>query len=90
VPLVLAQVAGAAAGAVLLNAMFDLPPVQVAATPRGSAGAWLGEVVATAGLVALVVALARTGRTGLAAPAVAPGSVRPTGPPRPPRSPTPP
>jgi glycerol uptake facilitator-like aquaporin len=69
--LVLVQVVGAVAGAVLAHAMFDLPPVQVAATPRGSSGLWLGEVVATAGLVALVVALVRTGRTGLAAPAVA-------------------
>jgi hypothetical protein len=34
-------------------------------------GLWLGEIVATAGLVALIVALARTGRAALSAMAVA-------------------
>jgi glycerol uptake facilitator-like aquaporin len=65
-----AQTVGAALGAVLANAMFDLPPVQIADTVRGTPGVWLAEVVATAGLVALVFALARTGRAALSAGAV--------------------
>jgi len=65
-----AQTAGAVAGAVLANAMFDVPVTQVATTERTGADLWLGEVVATAGLVLLVFALARTGRGPMAAPAV--------------------
>ena len=65
-----AQTTGAVLGALLANTMYDLAPVQVASTVRAGPGLWLGEVVATAGLVALVVALTRTGRAPLAAAAV--------------------
>ena len=58
---VVAQFAGAAAGAMLANAMFELPLVQWAAKARGGPGQWLAEVVATAGLV-LVIALASPAR----------------------------
>lgn len=51
---VLAQLAGALAGAVLANAMFELPPLQWAAKARGGAGQWIAEVVATAGLVLVI------------------------------------
>jgi glycerol uptake facilitator-like aquaporin len=63
------QVLGGVAGALLANAMFDVS-ADLATTHRASAGHLLGEVVATAGLVALVFALARTGRGAVAAPAV--------------------
>ena len=63
------QVLGGVAGALLANAMFDVR-ADLATTHRASAGHLLGEVVATAGLVALVFALARTGRGAVAAPAV--------------------
>lgn len=66
-----AQIAGGSAGAVLANLMFGLPPVTISATHRGGAHLWLAEVVATAGLVALVAALVRTGRTHLARATVA-------------------
>jgi len=62
-----AQVVGAIAGAVLANAMFDLAPLQIATKVRATPGLWLGEIVATAGLVALIFTLARTGRAGLSA-----------------------
>ncbi len=65
-----AQLAGALAGAVLANSMYGLDPLQVAATDRAGLSAGLAEVVATAGLVALVFALARTGRGALSAAAV--------------------
>lgn len=54
---VVAQLAGAGLGAVLANAMFDMPLVEFAAKARGGAGQWLAEVVATAGMV-VVIALA--------------------------------
>ena len=64
-----AQVAGGIGGAVLANLMFDVPTA-LSTTQRGGGGVWLAEVVATTGLVALIFALARTGRGALAAPAV--------------------
>jgi glycerol uptake facilitator-like aquaporin len=45
------QVVGCCAGAVLANAMFELPLVHASAQVRTGSGQWLGEVVATAGLV---------------------------------------
>jgi arsenate reductase len=58
-----AQLTGAVAGAALGNAMYELPAVEVSATARDGAGLWLGEVVATAGLVLVIGALTRTGAT---------------------------
>jgi arsenate reductase len=55
-----AQVIGASAGAVLANAMFDLHQ-GLAVQHRTAAHLWLGEVVATAGLLLVIVGLARTG-----------------------------
>ncbi|MGW3887811.1 aquaporin [Micromonospora chokoriensis] len=65
-----AQTTGAIGGSVLANLMFDLPPVAWSETDRAGANLWLAEVVATAGLVVLVFALARTGRTSTAPAAV--------------------
>ena len=65
----IAQTAGAVAGAALANVMFAAP-MAISTHQRSGTGLWVGEVVATAGLVALIFALARTGRGALAAPAV--------------------
>lgn len=65
-----AQTAGAIAGSVLANLMFDLPAATWSQTDRTGGNLWLAEVVATAGLVVLVFALARTGRTSAAPAAV--------------------
>jgi glycerol uptake facilitator-like aquaporin len=54
VALVGAQLAGAATGAVIANLMFDLPPVSLSAHVRSGTGLWLGELVATLGLVVIV------------------------------------
>lgn len=62
---VLAQVGGACAGAVLANVMFDLPPVTLSGHVRSGWGIWIGEVVATAGLLLVIGALTRTGRGSL-------------------------
>ncbi|PTA47439.1 aquaporin [Micromonospora sp. RP3T] len=66
----IAQTAGATAGAVLAHLMFDLPAVAWSRTDRGGGHLWLAEVVATAGLVLLIFALARSGRTAAAPAAV--------------------
>lgn len=67
---VVAQVVGGVAGAVLADLMFQVPLGELSGRDRSGAHLWLGEVVATAGLIALIVGLARTGRPSLAAPAV--------------------
>ncbi len=61
---------GAVAGAELANLMYQVPLDELASKDRTGAHLWLAEVVATAGLLALIFALARTGRGLLAAPAV--------------------
>lgn len=66
-----AQIAGAIGGAVLADAMFARPLVQWSTHDRFAVHLWLGEIVATAGLILLIFALARTGRTHLAPAAVA-------------------
>lgn len=58
---VVAQTAGAIGGAVLANAMFAVPTA-ISATDRATPHTFLAEIVATAGLVLLIVGLSRTGR----------------------------
>ncbi|MGW0215803.1 aquaporin [Micromonospora chokoriensis] len=65
-----AQTGGAITGAVLADLMFDVPAVAWSRTERTGGNLWLAEAVATAGLVVLVFALARTGRTTAAPAAV--------------------
>ncbi len=67
---VVVQVVGGVAGAWLANVMFDRRVFEVATKDRITTGHLVGEVVATAGLIALIFALARTGRAGLSAAAV--------------------
>ncbi|WP_443079102.1 aquaporin [Streptomyces sp. NBC_01498] len=57
-----AQIAGAIGGAVLADAMFGRPLVRFSAQDRFAGHLWLGEIVATAGLIWLVLGLARAGR----------------------------
>ena len=54
VAFVVAQITGAIAGALLANLMFDLPLVQISTHERVSPGLLVGEVVATAGLIAVI------------------------------------
>jgi glycerol uptake facilitator-like aquaporin len=67
---IVAQVAGAISGAILADLMFAVPAIAWSSTVRSAGHLWLGEVVATAGLVLLIFALARSGR-----PTVAPAAV---------------
>ncbi|GAA3484511.1 hypothetical protein GCM10018966_090430 [Streptomyces yanii] len=66
-----ARIAGAIAGAVLADGMFGKPLVQWSTHDRFAGHLWLGEVVATAGLILLIFGLARTDRAHLSAVAVA-------------------
>ncbi|HRD62373.1 MAG TPA: MIP/aquaporin family protein [Nocardioides sp.] len=64
-----AQVAGGIAGALLANVMFDVS-AGLSTKHRASGGHLVGEIVATAILVALIFALVRTERGAIAAPTV--------------------
>ena len=65
-----AQIAGAITGSVLANFVFAPPTVEFSGKDRSAGHLWLGEVVATAGLILLVFALARSGRATVAPAAV--------------------
>ncbi|MCU1551666.1 MAG: aquaporin family protein [Glaciihabitans sp.] len=65
-----AQVVGCIVGAILANAMFGLPAVTFSVNARLTAPHFLGEIVATAGLVLVIFSLARSGRASLAPAAV--------------------
>ena len=60
---VIAQVFGGVLGVITANAMFELPGIQASAHARSGAGLWLGEVVATAGLI-LVIQLVGAQKSG--------------------------
>jgi glycerol uptake facilitator-like aquaporin len=66
----LAQTLGGIVGAWLANVMFDRRVFEIATKDRITVGHLVGEVVATAGLIALIFALARSGRAALSAAAV--------------------
>ncbi len=66
-----AQVVGAIGGAILADAMFAEPLVRFSTHDRSAGHLWLGEVVATAGLILLIFGLNRVGRAALAPAAVA-------------------
>jgi glycerol uptake facilitator-like aquaporin len=64
------QLAGGIAGCVIANLMFDLRAVALSSHNRSSGGHWLGEVVATIGLVVVIFGVVRTGRSNMVAFAV--------------------
>jgi glycerol uptake facilitator-like aquaporin len=61
-----AQIGGGCAGAIVANLMFDLPAVDWSGTARSGAHLWLGEVVATFGLLSVILGVVRSGRPGAA------------------------
>ena len=61
--LILAQVVGGILGAVLANLMFGLSAVSISAHDRSGSGLWLGEVIATLGLILVVFGTVRSGRS---------------------------
>ncbi len=63
-----AQLAGAASGAWLAHAMFDMQILQTSSKLRGGLGQWIAEAVATAGLLFVII---RSGAAGVNAKASA-------------------
>jgi glycerol uptake facilitator-like aquaporin len=64
------QLLGALAGILVAHLMFGAQPLTVSSIERLSAGSFVAEVVATAGLLFVIFALIRHGRLVLIAPAV--------------------
>jgi glycerol uptake facilitator-like aquaporin len=68
--LVLAQLAGGVLGTVVANLMFDLPAITLSTHRRSGHGLWLGELVATLGLLAVIFGTVRSRRSDRVAFAV--------------------
>jgi arsenate reductase len=68
---VAAQMVGGCAGAIIANVMFDLPAVDWSSTSRNGGHLFLGEVVATFGLLTVIFGVVRSGRSSAAPFAVA-------------------
>jgi arsenate reductase len=64
------QVVGACAGCVFANLMFALPAVTVSTHNRSSTSLWFSEVIATFGLLLVILGVVRAGHRSLAAFAV--------------------
>jgi glycerol uptake facilitator-like aquaporin len=60
-----AQIAGGLVGALLAHAMFELPLLQASQTARTGISQWLAEVVATFGLVAVILGGLRAQRAAV-------------------------
>lgn len=61
-----AQLIGGCVGSVVANLMFDLDAITLSTHSRSSSGLWLGEVVATAGLLLVILGVVRSDRALLA------------------------
>jgi glycerol uptake facilitator-like aquaporin len=61
-----AQIAGGCVGAVAANLMFDLDAVNVSDHARSSGALWFSEVIATAGLVLVILGVVRSGKAHMA------------------------
>jgi glycerol uptake facilitator-like aquaporin len=68
---ILSQIAGATSGAVIANLMFGSSWIEVSEIARFSTATFLGEIVATWGLVLLILLLVKFERTQLVAASVA-------------------
>ena len=66
-----AQIAGACLGAIVANLMFDLDAVTLSSHARDTSGLLLGEVVASFGLLMVILGVVRSGRASTAPFAVA-------------------
>ena len=61
-----AQIVGGITGAVAANLMFELDAVAWSTKVRSSGGLWLGETIATIGLLVVIFGVVRSGRTSAA------------------------
>ena len=67
---VVAQVVGACIGAVVANLMFGLSAINLSTHTRSGGDIWLGEFVATFGLLLVILGVVRSGRSSVAPYAV--------------------
>lgn len=65
-----AQLVGGVVGVIVVNAMFDLSAITTSTHHRSTGGHWLGEAVATLGLLVIVFGAARANRADRIAYAV--------------------
>ena len=65
VPYITAQVGGAVVGVIVANLMFSRAPVSVSTHLRFGPGLWLGELVATFGLLLVIFGVSRSGRSAV-------------------------
>jgi glycerol uptake facilitator-like aquaporin len=64
-PYILAQLAGGLCGALLAHTMFDLPLLQWSQKARSGSGQWVAEMVATAGLLLVILRAPKEKAAGL-------------------------
>ena len=62
-PVLIAQTGGGILGTVVANLMFDLSAISWSTTNRSGSHLWLGEVIATVGLLLVIFSLLHTSRT---------------------------
>lgn len=62
---VVAQIVGACIGAIVANLMFGLDAVNISTHTRSSGALWLGEFVATIGLMFVIFGIVRAGRSAI-------------------------
>ncbi|MBY0547712.1 MAG: aquaporin family protein [Candidatus Obscuribacterales bacterium] len=65
VPYVSAQIAGGIAGVVITNVMFGLPAIAFSQSVRTGPEQWLGEVIATFGLLTVIVGAGKSSPTAV-------------------------
>lgn len=63
---IVSQVLGMVTGVVVANLMFGLTAIDVSTKTRTGGGVWLGEIVATLGLLLVIFGVVRAGRSMLA------------------------
>jgi len=64
-PYWIAQIIGGISGTILANLMFTSSPIEISEKLRGSSQIFLGEIVATAILLLLILVLIKQGRTSV-------------------------
>lgn len=63
---VVVQVVGGCLGTIAANVIFELPAIEWSTTERSSGALWFSEVIATFGLVLLILGVVRSGRAAAA------------------------
>ncbi len=66
-PFILTQIIGGIVGTLAANLMFDLPFVSISAQARTGTGQWLGEFIATFGLIGVIIGCGRSTPSALPA-----------------------